>query len=404
MAKEKHSSKKEKTFGTHQLSAVERLRFGRLSRRLRHTHEIPNLSLSLRAGGRAAMESPTSAASRVDFYGFLDRMRRPEAAGLFRSIKSFLAALSLEDPSAEADGARVQAFFAEMEAAIRGHPLWADATHQEIDHALEGLEKYIMTKLFDRTFASSPEDAAADAEVSDKIGLLQRFVRPHHLDIPKLLNNEASWLIAVKELQKINSFKSPRDKLLCMMSCCQVINNLLLNVSMSNDRTPSGADEFLPILIYITIKANPPQLHSNLKFVQLFRRETKLVSEVEYYLTNLISAKMFIINVNGQSLSMEETEFQKHMESAKLGNQMSVASPSSPQGLATSTRGLQKQIDAEGFKFPFMDSEIENLTPEELKQLHGLYRKTVTKYTLLSKALRKLSIDEDQLLASVDDS
>lgn len=313
-------------------------------------------------------------------------------------------ALSLDEPSAEADGARVQAFFAEMEAAIRGHPLWADATHQEIDHALEGLEKYIMTKLFDRTFASSPEDAAADAEVSEKIGLLQRFVRPHHLDIPKVLNNEASWLIAVKELQKINSFKSPRDKLLCMMSCCQVINNLLLNVSMSNDRTPSGADEFLPILIYITIKANPPQLHSNLKFVQLFRRETKLVSEVEYYLTNLISAKMFIINVNGHSLSMEESEFQKHMESAKLGTQMSVASPSSPQGLATSTRGLQKQIDAEGSRFPFMDSETENLTPAELKQLHELYRKTVTRYTLLSKALRKLSIDEDQLLASVDDS
>ena len=51
-----------------------------------------------------------------------------------------------------------------------------------------------------------------------------------------------------------------------------------------------------------------------------------------------------------------------------------------------------------------MDSETENLTPAELKQLHGLYRKTVTRYTLLSKALRKLSIDEDQLLASVDDS
>ncbi|XP_037415133.1 uncharacterized protein LOC119277890 isoform X1 [Triticum dicoccoides] len=83
------------------------------------------------------MESPTSAASRVDFYGFLDRMRRPEAAGLFRSIKSFLTSISLDEPSTEADGARVQAFFTEMEAAIRGHPLWAEATHQEIDHALE---------------------------------------------------------------------------------------------------------------------------------------------------------------------------------------------------------------------------------------------------------------------------
>jgi hypothetical protein len=50
------------------------------------------------------------------------------------------------------------------------------------------------------------------------------------------------------------------------------------------------------------MQANPPHLHSNLKFVQLFRRETKLVSEVEYYLTNLISAKMFIVNVDGRSL------------------------------------------------------------------------------------------------------
>ncbi|XP_051207764.1 vacuolar protein sorting-associated protein 9A-like isoform X1 [Lolium perenne] len=348
------------------------------------------------------MESPSSAsaASQVDFYGFLDRMRRPAAAGLFRSIKSFL---TLDDPSAEADGARVQAFYAAMEAAFREHPLWANATHQEIDHALEGLEKYIMTKLFDRTFGASPEDAAADAEVSERIGLLQRFVRPEHLDIPKVLHNEASWLLAVKELQKINSFKSPRDKLLCVMSCCQVINNLLLNVSMSNDRTPSGADEFLPILIYITIKANPPHLHSNLKFVQLFRRETKLVSEVEYYLTNLISAKMFIVNVDGRSLSMEENEFQMHMETAKLGTQICAASLSSPQGSATSTRGLQKQTDTEGSRFPFMDSETESLTAAELKQMHRLYRQVVTRYTSLSKALRKLSIDEDQLRASVDD-
>jgi hypothetical protein len=122
------------------------------------------------------MESPSSAASQVNFYGFLDRMRRPAAAGLFRSIKrsvahpqfppmnshtayldqrswpssphtdltgahpnprSFLASLSLDEPSAEEDGARVQAFYTAMEAAFREHPLWANATHQEIDHALE---------------------------------------------------------------------------------------------------------------------------------------------------------------------------------------------------------------------------------------------------------------------------
>lgn len=50
-----------------------------------------------------------------------------------------------------------------------------------------------------------------------------------------------------------------------------------------------------------------------------------------------------------------------------------------------------------------MDSETESLTPGEVKQLHDLYKRVVTRYTLLSEALRKLSIDEDQLLNSVHD-
>ncbi|TVU44077.1 hypothetical protein EJB05_03506 [Eragrostis curvula] len=292
------------------------------------------------------MESPTSPASRPDFYDFLDRMRRPAAADLFRSIKSFLVSFSFHEPNAEEDAGKVQAFLAEMEGSIRDHPLWANASDQEIDHALEGLEKYVMTKLFDRTFGSSVEDAVADMEISNKIGLLQQFVKPQHLDIPKVLQNEASWL------------------------------------------------------------ANPPQLHSNLKFVQLFRRETKLISEVEYYLTNLISAKMFILNVNARSLSMEESEFQKHMELARVGTQIeaSAARPSSSRGLPTSARTPHEETDITGSKFPFVESDPESLTPVEIKQLHDHYRQVVTRYTMLSKALRKLSIDEDQLLNSVHDS
>lgn len=51
---------------------------------------------------------------------------------------SFLASLSQGgEPNAEVDGGRVQTFFAEMETAIRDHPLWANATNQEIDNALE---------------------------------------------------------------------------------------------------------------------------------------------------------------------------------------------------------------------------------------------------------------------------
>uniref|UniRef100_A0A804MHY6 RABX5 catalytic core helical domain-containing protein n=1 Tax=Zea mays TaxID=4577 RepID=A0A804MHY6_MAIZE len=97
----------------------------------------------------------------------------------------FLVSFSFHTANAEEDDSKVQAFLAEMESSIRDPSLRANATDQEIDHALEGLEKYVMTKLFDRTFGTSTEDAISDMDISEKIGLLQQFVKPHHSDIPK---------------------------------------------------------------------------------------------------------------------------------------------------------------------------------------------------------------------------
>ncbi|KAL6997392.1 Vacuolar protein sorting-associated protein 9A [Sarracenia purpurea var. burkii] len=196
-----------------------------------------------------------SAAQSLTFYDFLDRMRNPASLDLVRSIKSFIVSFSFFTVNPDNDGKRLQDFLLTMEAAIRGHPLWAGALEEEIDSAIEGLEKYVMTKLFSRTFGSAPDDAKIDQEISEKICLLQHFLRPEHLDIPKVFHNEASWLLAEKELQKINAFKAPREKLLCVLNCCRVINNLLLNASMSENRVP-GADDFLPVLIYVTIKAS----------------------------------------------------------------------------------------------------------------------------------------------------
>lgn len=200
------------------------------------------------------MEGSASSSRSTSFHDFLHRMRHPSSLDLVRAIKSFIVSFSFYQPKPENDGRRVQDFFLSMEVAIRNHPLWATATEEDIDCAMEGLEKYIMTKLFSRTFAASPEDAKIDHEISEKISLLQTFLKPEHLDIPPVLHNEASWLLAEKELQKINAFKAPQEKLSTIMNCCRVINNLLLNAAMS-EYVPAGADDFIPVLIYVTIKA-----------------------------------------------------------------------------------------------------------------------------------------------------
>ncbi|XP_030934277.1 vacuolar protein sorting-associated protein 9A-like isoform X1 [Quercus lobata] len=345
----------------------------------------------------------TSSGGSVTFYDFLDRMRNPASLDLVRSIKSFIVSFSFYTPNPDNDGKKVQDFYLSMEAAIREHPLWAAATFEELDSAMEGLEKYVMTKLFSRTFASVPEDAKIDREVSEKICLLQTFLKPEHLDIPAVLHNEASWLLAEKELQKINTFKAPREKLLCIMNCCRVINNLLLNASMSENHALAGLDDFLPVLIYVTIKANPPQLHSNLKFIQLYRRQAKLVSEAAYYFTNLVSAKTFIVDLNGKSLSMDEIKFEESMQAARLtqtnrATQIEASPTLQGQTDPTLTRMHDKEKDTSGgSSYPYMDAEAGELTVGDVERLLSLYKDVVTKYTSLYKVVRHLSMSKTEI-------
>uniref|UniRef100_I1JVP8 VPS9 domain-containing protein n=2 Tax=Glycine max TaxID=3847 RepID=I1JVP8_SOYBN len=344
----------------------------------------------------------------TSFHDFLYRMRHPASLDLVRSIKSFIVSFSFHQPKPENDGKRVQDFFVSMEAAIRDHSLWTTASEEDIDCAMQGLEKYIMTKLFSRTFSASAEDAKIDNEISSKICLLQTFLKPEHLDIPPILQNEALWLLAEKELLKINAFKAPHEKLLSIMNCCRIINNLLLNAAMS-EYVPAGADGFLPVLIYVTIKANPPKLHSNLKFIKLYTRQAKLISEAEYYFTNLVSAKTFIVDLNAKSLSMDEIKYKESMQAAKLTNkvtsELSAACQMSQQETDDSScsKKMHNKLDdtgvlLHGSNYPYMEAKSKELTVGDVDMLLSDYKDLVAKYTILCKAIGCLSTAEREPL------
>ncbi|XP_042012072.1 vacuolar protein sorting-associated protein 9A-like isoform X1 [Salvia splendens] len=258
-----------------------------------------------------------SSTAPLTWHDFLERMRHPSAAEFVKAIKSFIVSFLNNAPDEERDSVAVQDFLGNMEVAFRAHSLWAGSSEEELESAGKGLEKYVMTKLFTRVFASIPEDVKADEQLHEKMALVQQFIRPEHLDIKPTYQNETSWLLAQKELQKINMYKAPRDKLVCILNCCKVISNLLVNASLASKGDHPGADEFLPVLIYVTIKANPPQLHSNLSYIQRFRRQTRLVAESAYFFTNMLSVESFIMNMDAKSLSMDESEFENNMESAK---------------------------------------------------------------------------------------
>ena len=87
----------------------------------------------------------------------------------------------------------------------------------------------------------------------------------------------------------MNQYKAPRDKLVCVLNCCRVINNLLAAAATAAT-APPGADDFLPVLVLVLLRAAPPQLASNLAYIGRFRLASRLVSETAYFYTNLVSA------------------------------------------------------------------------------------------------------------------
>lgn len=74
--------------------------------------------------------------------------------------------------------------------------------------------------------------------------------------------------------------------------------------------SPVSADEILPLLIYVVVKAAPPQLYSNVEFISAFRHPSRLVSEDLYCFTQFSSAVAFLLNLTSSSqLSIGSEEF-----------------------------------------------------------------------------------------------
>lgn len=63
-----------------------------------------------------------------------------------------------------------------------------------------------MTKIYHKVFAVSELDRERDESLTMRMSALG-FIEPKHLDIPELYHDEKSWILARKELHKINNYK-----------------------------------------------------------------------------------------------------------------------------------------------------------------------------------------------------
>jgi len=214
----------------------------------------------------------------------------------------------------------VKSFLKELFSYVSRHALWKDEEEKELARVREDLERYLFSKIYKSVFSNMPE-GARDAFYTERISRL-RWVTASHLEIdPKSWNNDL-WEAAVYELDQLSTQYSPSDKLNVILNCCKVIIFLL-----SGSEGAAGADDLVPHLVYILIKANPPNLASNLEFIEQYATSEVMKMEKSYYFTSVKIGVSFIESLDSSRLKIDPSEYDRLMNDvsdspAKLNSKM----------------------------------------------------------------------------------
>ncbi|EGW30519.1 uncharacterized protein SPAPADRAFT_157657 [Spathaspora passalidarum NRRL Y-27907] len=262
-----------------------------------------------------------------DFHVFLSHLRKKSADPLVRYIRSFLSSYIRQGYtfSAEQRIKIIIDFKQFMNDKFAMYEPFASMDDIDLENSREGLEKLVMNRLYDQCFPpevvktnpqfmpdSYTRDLILDKEFETT---LEKFswINGTHLDIDldELGTDSTNFLDhAINELNKINQYRAPRDKIICILNACKIIFSFLKSTNKE-----TNADAFVPLLILVIFKAKTSNLISNIHYIENFRGEEWVNrGETSYYLSSIQGAIGFIKNLGVDELTITNEEYDAHME------------------------------------------------------------------------------------------
>ncbi|XP_051950402.1 GTPase-activating protein and VPS9 domain-containing protein 1 isoform X6 [Xyrauchen texanus] len=207
-------------------------------------------------------------------------------------IKAFQGCTAADDKTAA-----VEDFLRDLYGAMAHDAIWQFASEEQLQDAQMAIERSVMNRIFKLAFYPNQDgDILRDELFLEHIQRLSKVVTANHkaLQIPEVYLKEAPWPSAQAEIRTINAYKTPRDKVQCILRMCSTIMNLL---SLANEDSVPGADDFVPVLVFVLIKANPPCLLSTIQYINNFYA-SRLSGEECYWWMQFTAAVEFIKTID----------------------------------------------------------------------------------------------------------
>ncbi|XP_020358696.1 RAB guanine nucleotide exchange factor (GEF) 1, like isoform X2 [Oncorhynchus kisutch] len=277
---------------------------------------------------RKPLETDRTTREFIDFLKTLKPGRE-----IFKQCQAFTESMACKrDLGADELSECVQDFYQNLSERLQTH---YKGSSERVEIVMDEVERYMMTRLYDEVFCpETTDDEKKDLAVQKRIRALhwvtiEMLCVPVDEEIPEVSDNVVK---AITDVIEMDSKRVPRDKLNCITRCSKHIFNAI----KTTKKEAASADDFLPTLIYIILKANPPRLQSNIQYITRFCNPSRLMSgEDGYYFTNLCCAVAFIEKLDGQSLNLSAEVFELHM-SGQASPQRPQAAPSPPSSAAFS--------------------------------------------------------------------
>nr|CAH0101346.1 unnamed protein product [Daphnia galeata] len=281
-------------------------------------------------------------------YSFL----RVQADKLDRLVSSgVLTPLEISD--------RVHNIYQVFDEKLKTHSGFLDMTNSSMESLLDHSERYLTRLLYKKLFCPHTcDDEERDLAVQKRIRSLNWISAPLLDCRINELDSKVRDILekAITHLIEMDGLRAPQDKLASIINCSKLVFEMLglsnsANAEQSRTRSesssddqgqpkeitegemvkeepqgptvynsqPVSADDFLPALIYVVLRANPPRIHSNLNFITRFAAPGRLLQgEGGYYFTNLCCAVSFLENLTSDSLGLSAEEFDRYMSGKSI--------------------------------------------------------------------------------------